>query len=315
MSEKSQKQLSTDDCVDSDSFELTPMADEGIERGDLTKYISAQPKTLEIKQNVRINTEPNQPQNLLIKMETDARKKSAEYIKKKKILEERRLQKDAYFNKLEEFSDDTLKVVANKIAEKRSIEMETSNYKSEIAKLKEQVKKDEHEHKNLIRLIETEKEICRKNEADTRDLEEILASLNYKILAKKEELSIETEKIQKIWNEEYKNLEEARQRLINAKNRYEDEKVNIKHNVKRLDHEHNIAYENLVDLKKSLSQAKSNEQERVKMLRQKAKILVSLIGKENSNGKSALHNEIVKILKSPTRNAMLATQSVFSKSK
>ena len=223
--------------------------------------------------------------------------------------------KDTYYYDLQEFIDNTLKSIASKIAEKKSVELETSSLKIELNKIKEEIKKEEQMQKVIKKNLEQEIEVSRKREKENLDLEELLRALQEKTGMRKNEINEKLAETEAICDQAKEIFLAEQSKFLSIKKQIEDERAEARTEIKNLEIEHADASTIIEDLKKKISHGNMVEHERVKMLREKSKVLAALIGQETTVGKTSLHKGISKILKSPQKQASVMHSASRSYSK
>ncbi len=294
-----------------DILDMSPDEEEGAGRANLAKYTSG--PTVE---QPRVHTDPAE---VVPEQSSELRKFSADSAPKKSVYGHSKMSyavaNDAYFRELQGFVDNTLRTVAGRIAEKKAIELDTAAFKSQITKLKEDMKKEEQTQKAIQKSLAQEMEICRKREQEVAELEELLKMVKNRTITKQAELDKRNADLERCWDETRGNLELAQEKFASIKAQIEEGRETTKQEIRQLEAGHSAAYATLAELKKSLGQARTAEQERIKMLRQKSRILAALIGQESSFGKSSVQQDIYKILKSPSKQSFMMTHSVFQRSK
>jgi len=279
--------------------------DEGEGRASLEKYTTGQQKAAEPGEE----KEESQKGNSIVDSVSNYLKSSA--VGSPGM----RATKDTYYCGLQEFIDNTLKMIATKIAEKKGIELETSGLKISLSKLKEDIRKEEQMQRVIKKNVEQEVEVTRKREKDNQDLAELLQVLKDKTEARQNDINAKLSETEEYYQQVKEGVEEERQKFEAIKTQLEEDRVAAKAEIKNLELAHAEATGITEDLKKRIDHAKILEYERVKMLRQKSKLLATLIGQETITGKSSLHKDISKILRSPTKqgSVMQAMSKSYTK--
>ncbi len=217
--------------------------------------------------------------------------------------------KDAYFCELQGFVDGTLKSVANKIAEKKSVELDNSSTKVILAKLRDDAKKEEKTQKELERSIIQESETTQKREAEAAKLRDLLETLKAKVEERRAENEARLAELENCCNQNKQELEESREKFQSIKEQLDSDRAATRDETRRLTSEHSEACDMLEAMKKRASQMRLVEGERTKMLREKSRILASLIAQETASGKSSVQMDICKILKTPEKNSFAMSRS------
>lgn len=215
----------------------------------------------------------------------------------------KKLCQDTYYCGMQEFVDATLKAIASKIAEKKALEMENSGLKIALNKMKEDIMKEKQMQKAIQRTIEQEVEVTKKREQDNEDLSELLAVLQEKTKARKDDINAKLAEADEYYTQLRDNLTEERAKFEAIKEQIDSERKNARAEIKNLEIAHVEAAGSIDDMKRRIEHNKIAEYERVKMLRQKSKMLATLIGQETLTGKSPLHKDISKILRSPLKQS------------
>ncbi len=286
-----EKQVS--DNEDVDFPEETEEKDEAEGRASLEKYTSGKPK-------VEPPAEEKEPTE-----QPSAVKDSLRASMQLSGSPSRRVAQDTYYHSLQDFVDTTMKSIASKIAEKKSIELENSSLKILINKLRDDLKKEEQLQKVLQRNISQEMEVSRKREKDNADLDELLQVLREKTDAKKTEIDAKVNEAEEYYGQLKENVTEEKAKMEAIKKQIEEERVETRKEIKAIELAHAEAIGMYESLKKQVEHQKAVENERVKMLRQKSKLLAALIGQETLAGKSPIQKDISKILRSPLKQSMI----------
>ena len=222
---------------------------------------------------------------------------------------------DSYYRELQGFVDSTLRTLASRIAEKKSIELDTSAIKANITKQKEEIKKEELNQKAILKSIALELEQGKKKEKEIEELTVLLRMLVEKVAGREVGTDSKKDELELVHQQSQESLALAREKFQTIKQQLDEGRESAKVDIMKLEEAHEEASDMLDTLKKKVTQAKAIEYERTKMLREKSRILASLIGKENSHGKTALHQDIYKILKSPEKMSRMMSQTLSKSSK
>jgi len=212
--------------------------------------------------------------------------------------------RDYYYNTLQDFVDNSMKSIALKIAEKKSIELENSSLKIYINKMREELKKNESIQKTIQRNINQEEEQAKKREKENQELAELLDVLKEKTDAKKAEIDNKIAETETGYAQLSQNVEEERNKLESIRSQIKQERTEIQNETRSLEVAHAESIATMEEMKKKIERQKSIENERIKMLRQKSKLLATLIGSESLAGSTGVHKEISKILKTPLKQSM-----------
>ncbi len=215
---------------------------------------------------------------------------------------------DSYYRELQGFVDSALKTVANKIAEKKGLEFDSASAKITIAKLRDDIKKEEQTQKMVQKSIQQETELSKKREREVQELADLLNMLKEKVQLRGAETSDRVEDLQAAYNENKASLEEAKSNFEQAKEQLEEEREATRAELRRLEAEHIQVCDDYDAMKKRMGQVRMVEHECVRMLREKSRILSTLIAQETSSGKSSIHQDICKILKTPEKNSFMGSQ-------
>ena len=292
---------------DQEIMDISIDDDDGAGRVNLAKYTSGS-----AIEQTRVHTDPAeevQPQQADV---TGPRKFSADSVKKSIAGGPSKMSyiaaNDAYFRELQGFVDNTLRTVAGKIAEKKAVELDTAAFKAQIVKLREDMKKEELIQKSFQKTISLEEDAYRKQEQNSRELLSVLNAIKNRIATKKAEIDKKNADLEKCSEQSQQNLEDVQMKFSGIKTQVEESRETTRIDIKRLENKYAAAFEILAGLKKTVAQTRVAEQERVKMLRQKTRILATLIGQESSAGRSMVHQDIYRILKTPSRQCFLTSQ-------
>ncbi len=228
-----------------------------------------------------------------------------------------RLAGDAYFCELQDFVDNALKLIAGKIAEKKGVELDTSGFKLALSKSRDDIKREHQMQRTLQRNLDQEIEVCKKREKDVAELTELLQVLKEKTEGRRDEIAAKLAETEAQSADMLQTLDNDRARFIDIKQQMENEKMATRAEIKRLEMTHAEASGVFDELRKRTERSRYQENERVKMLRQKSKLLATLIGQETISGMTAtkLHKEVSKILRSPMRSDYRVQSSSRSYSK
>ena len=217
----------------------------------------------------------------------------------------KRLANDSYYHGLQDFVDMALKSIAAKIAEKKSVEMDTSSLKIVISKIRDDLKKEDQMQKIIKRNTEQENETCRKRIKENEGLLEMLKALKEKADAKRAEIAARITEAEAQYNKLRESIAEEKNKVEAVKQQIDLERVETKNEIRVLEQANADAINELDEYRRRIEHQRIAEHERVKMLRQKSKVLASLIGQEATIGKSPLHKDISKILRSPVKQSSI----------
>lgn len=214
---------------------------------------------------------------------------------------------DPYYQELQDFIEDTLKLLAERIAEKKSIEMESSVDRIAINKLNDEVKSLETKGKALKSQYDQESEGCEKLEQENAELEELLRALKGKSAVKNGEIDGKLKSLQTCYDQFYLQSQEGRKELTELRGEMDKQRNGLKAEIREIYSSHVDINQKLDGLDKQMAFAKTAEQERLKMLVSKSKLLDTLVEHEDVQcASTVLHKDISRILKSPSRARLAA---------
>lgn len=188
---------------------------------------------------------------------------------------------DAYYQGLEELVDIALHAITAKLSEKKSAELENSSLKVMIAKVKEDIKREDQVQKTLKKSIEQERESRKKKERENLELKETLDIMNEKADDRKNEINKRLTETQTYYDEIKDSTAKERVKIENIKRQLKDMSVEVRNEIRSLELANAEAIGFLEELKKKSDYDRIVKSDRLKSIKQKSKLLASLIGQDS----------------------------------
>ena len=202
--------------------------------------------------------------------------------------------------------DNTLKIVAGKIAEKKRLEHEntlaTLTLKETHKRIESEVKTQNELYKKSSSIFKVNERLMNENEKNER----IVNNLEETIQTKSEEINKELKELVNYKETQMSALERNKNNLSQLQIGGQQEKQRVKINMRILEEKNSESIKNLDILKKKYQNSQTMENERLKLLKGKAAILHNLISSEELNSyQSSIKQDIGKILSSSAKSIYL----------
>ncbi len=181
--------------------------------------------------------------------------------------------------------------------------MECSSNRLAISRLKDELRQLESQGKKLQSQLDCENDACGKLERDNTELEELLQTLKGKTSEKSNEISSKLNSLKSSQTQLSTQAAEYRNQLFALKTDMEKQRGELKKELRSVEINHIATNNKLEQLEKQFNQAKTAEQERLRMLMAKSKLLNSLAEKEDLPCEpSLLKKDFSKILRTNPRS-------------
>ena len=213
---------------------------------------------------------------------------------------------DNLFHEVQGTVDRALKLVATRIAEKKAIDLENSGLRLAIRQIKEDISVEEKKRKKVEKSYMDTVTKCEKVEGENEELSLVVANLREKTNERRTQLGEELGKLREYKQALSEHIAEEKEELRTLVSEGNADKAQIRTDIKNIETDNLMANRKLEDLNKKQEYSKVMEQERVKMMRDKAKLLNNLIKNEEvGEHPGSIKKELAQIISSGRKKGSL----------
>jgi len=205
-------------------------------------------------------------------------------------------QREAYSHELKTFIENSLQIVAEKVAYKKSLEAMISANSLEYQKLREEIERLEGTNKELKINCITETENCNKLKERNNELEDLLAFLNDKIEDFNHNLHSKLEVLKEVQNTLTNELITLRENLKNIIKLKREERKQLKKEIEGIEATCYSVVGRLEEINGEISKSKTIKSEQLKMLTRNSSVLTSLTQMLNTKN-NTLNKTIARTVK------------------
>jgi hypothetical protein len=211
---------------------------------------------------------------------------------------------------LQEFVDTALKDIAGKITAKKQVTMDVASLRIAVA----EAQKQKQQQETVVKTLKKEAQIAAEADAKTAqaiiELEDLLGVENRKKDTIQHEMQERVNALRSRYERVQTSIQQKKVQLARLQKTTHDEQLKLSQEQERTTDAHANADETLAQLKRAMSESRVSEQARMKLLRQKARVLHSLIAREGVPFASdKLTKEISTILKFSTSSPAVPAHS------
>lgn len=187
------------------------------------------------------------------------------------------ISQDVYLCQLQKIIDHALASVAAKIAQKKEIELNNQKICAKIAKLKENIEKEKKLHKSIRQQIEEEQATTKGSEQEVKELRCLKNIVFEKTFQEKSEASKALQKVEENYIQLKKKADKEKKELVDWTANIEKDRLKTKQKIHELNQEILNSTGEIAKKKAKLAAKSKNEKERIKLIKEKTKILNLLI--------------------------------------
>lgn len=188
---------------------------------------------------------------------------------------------DDYYQGMEELVDAALATITSKIAEKRNLELENSSIKVMLAKVKEDIKREQQTQRALKKSIEQEKDLRKKHERENEEHIQAMELMNSKAESRREEIARQLVDTEAYYNELKESIAAEKAKIESIKEQLKNMSVEVRNEIRSLEIANAEAIGFLDELKKKTDYDRLVKNERMKTIKQKTKALAALLAQDN----------------------------------
>jgi len=226
------------------------------------------------------------------------------FISPSKIIKSPMKNPDSYFDELQNFMDDTLKILAEKMAHKKSLEMECSANRLKISALKDDIKQLDTVNRKLKGNLEEETNGCLKMERENVEVTELLKTLELRSVDKSKEIELKINQLEINCENIEKENAEFKSQLENLKKEMSARREELKQDIREIELVHMETNAKIDEADQQISQAKIADADRLRMLSTKSRLLLAFNEKEETPMQTnILKKDISKMIKGSNSRA------------
>jgi hypothetical protein len=209
---------------------------------------------------------------------------------------------DVYAQEMQSFVDGMMKSIAQKIAEKKAIELASSKLQAALAGIQKETKKESDLVTLLTKKLDQESlQVKKREQENARDLE-LIKAIEAKKNQKNGEITTQLDLLRQQKAELQGNIAKQKEDLGNLRAENKRRATSLKQQLLATEHATVEATYELEKLYKQTTTVQQAETERLRILKEKSKMLNALILSEGLSGSNTpIQRDIAKILRSPSK--------------